>query len=70
VCLLDICFEKRIIDYSIFNVKHYKERKKPKIFCLYILGYRQHALITTVNLHFKKAIQLTDFNVFPAQNFI
>jgi hypothetical protein len=30
----------------------------------------QHALIATVNLHFKKAKQLTVSNAFPAQDFI
>jgi hypothetical protein len=30
----------------------------------------QHALIATVNLHFKKTKQLTVSNAFPAQDFI
>jgi hypothetical protein len=34
---LDICFENGIVSYSIFNVKHCKERKKQKDFFVYTL---------------------------------
>jgi hypothetical protein len=44
------------------------QRKKETDFFFFILG--QHAPITTVNLHFKKAKQVTVSNAFPTQDFI
>jgi hypothetical protein len=68
-----VCFKQRvllgrrigIVSYLIFNVKHCKERKKQKD-----LYSCQHALVTTVNLQFQKAKQLTVSNAFPAQDII
>jgi hypothetical protein len=63
--LLGICLRIGIVSYLIFNVKHCKERKKQKD-----LYSCQHALVTTVNLQFQKAKQLTVSNAFPAQDII
>jgi hypothetical protein len=57
-----------IVSYSIFHVKHCKERKNRNTFLF--INFRlavKHALITTVNLHFKKAKQLTVSNAIPAR---
>jgi hypothetical protein len=48
-----------IVSHFIFNVKHCKERKKQRLFVYKPQVSCQRALITTVNLHFKKAKQLT-----------
>jgi hypothetical protein len=47
----------RIVGYSIFNVKHCRERKKERFFVSKFSGSCQLALVTTANLHFKKAKQ-------------
>jgi hypothetical protein len=60
-----------IVNYSIVNVKHCKERKKSGSVFVYKFEVScQHALITTVNVQFEKAKQLTVSNAFPAQDFI
>jgi hypothetical protein len=59
--------ELESLSYSIFNVKHCKERKKRKNFLA--LNFRL-AVNMLQELRFKKAQQLTVSNAFPARDFI
>jgi hypothetical protein len=47
-----------------------KEKKSGSVFVYKFEVSCQHALITTVNVQFEKAKQLTVSNAFPVQDFI